>query len=808
MNKELYEKSKTEYQDNNEIEISIPQLLHIMKQRKIWAILFFGVAMIIAIIYLLVTDPTYSAKASAMVEPIKSSASVEDMLSVGTGTSKIDTEVQLITSNANLYSALQKLDLTKYKDPDGVLYSEKDFLTSITSGTFKKKVSVTTVTNTKIIEISVKDVNAKFCADYANAVLATYDEMLTTIAKDSKSSQVEFLETQIPETEALLKQASLKLSEYKENSGIDQMSQKNTLLTNRIAMFQLEIEPLKLQLLENKSLMDVLNPDGMLPSVETISSDPEISGSIEDYISNSQELILYNSVEDSSDKQARKFVLESAISSKSKTILNAVTAIVGMSESSYAKVVSDYLCVSAYIQAIENVIDIYNQELVDYPIMERTLLELQRNVQIYEQLLLSLRTLLEETKMIEAAVVGNVTIVDEATVPVSPIAPRKARILAIATLAGIVAGFGFGFVLELMDNSIRDEETARRVLGNDVPSLGWTPYVLVEKNDIDIPGLFVLNEPDSNIAEKFRMVANNILYSVPTKVQVLSINSINLSEGKTTTICNVAASYAMSGKKVLLIDGDFRHSSIESFFNLKKSKQGFVDIIIDDVPLENVVIKATDKIPNLDILPPGKGTINPNALYNSDKMDKLFEKLKTYYDHIIIDSPPLSYGSEFTHIARHLDGFVINIRAGVSLKGALANFVKDLSFINAPLLGFVYYGVISKNQSSYDSYGYYGTYGRYGYGKYGYSKYGYYSHKKETSIYKEALGSYKKHYETELEKRNKVREGVFEPKKAFSNGKMTVRKPSEKADSPNKESTEKQKTMDMLSEIEKLDERK
>ena len=801
---------------NQDQEISITQLLGIVKQRRVWIYVFFVLAVAAAFVYLHFTNPTYNASATALVEPISNATSIESLLTTSTSSSKIDTEVQLITSTTNLQNALDRLDLTKYTDPDGVKYSDRN----LKGASFSKKVSVKTVSSTKVISLTVEDGNPQFCADFANAILDAYTDMLTKIAKNSKSAQREFLEMQIPETEALLEEASLRLSDYKEQSGITQMTEKSKLLTAKIASFQLLTEPLKLQLIESENLMSGLNPDGKLPSLAEVSELPAIRKLTDEYIANNKELIMYQNVE-SSEGSSRIYVLENTLAAKEKEVLNAVTAHVGAENQAYAKALTDHICVTAAIDSIQSVISLFDEELADFPLMERKLLEYTRDVEIYQSLLLSLRQLLEETKMVEAAVVGNVNIIDSAVTPDHPVAPRKVMILAIAVVGGVVLGVLFGLFLEFTDDSIRSEDSVHQIFGRDLPSLGWTPYIKdIDKVGLEYPALFVLNDPEANVSERFRSIANNIVYSIPKKLQVLSINSSDMSEGKTTIICNVAASYALTGKKVLLIDGDFRKPAIEPFFNLKRSKVGFVDAVVKGLPLEQCIVRPVAKIPNLHLLPPGMGTRNPNALYNSEKFGEVLDKLKTVYDYIIIDCPPLSYGSEFTHLAKHLDGFVLNIRAGVSSKKALSSLAVDLEFIKAPLLGYIYYGVVAKNQSSYSHYGSYSSYGygkgHYGYG-YGYGRhYGYGYGSEHKTIYKEGSGSYRKLHIQELKRRKSVTYGKREPVLAFAEGAENAFVSTLKMEFGNEASqakakpvikpvsTAEQKTSDMLADIEKI----
>ena len=742
-------------------EISILQLLSIIRHRKIWVILWTILAVALAVAYLYVTVPTYEATSTALVDPISSNASsIESLLSTSTSSSNIATEVELVTSNKTLNNALALLDLNNYLDADGIPYSEKDWEKIDLS----KKVSVSTVNSTKVVSITVTDQNPQFCADYANAIAQSYTSLLTGIAKNSKSAQREFLEEQIPITEALLEEATDELAAYQETSGVIQMTEKSSILTKSIANYQMMTEPLKLQLIEDETIINTLYEqlEG-LPSLAEVSENAQIKELLEEYEANDTELVMYSSLDENANT-SRVYVLESAISAKEKSILEIVNSLGSTTSSTYSKAITDYLCVNSQISVLEKMEEMANEELSEYPQMERELDELKRDVEIYQSLSLKLREMLEEAKMLEAAVVGNVTVVDEATVPTVAVKPKKMMILAASVVVGAVIGVLFAFLLAMLDNTIQSEDDIKQIVGNSVPMLGWT-YYLKSMRSIkrEVPGLVVLNSPDSMFAERFVSIANNIVYSTPKKIQVLSINSTEMNEGKTSVVCNVAAAYAMAGKKVLIIDADFRKPAIEHFFNLIPSKLGLVDSVIANVPLEQCIIKAVKELPNLHILPPGRGTRNPNALYSSAEFAEVLRKLRKVYDYVLIDSPPLSYGSEFTNLAKNLDGFVLDVRAGVSTKNALYGFAQSLCFLQVPVLGYILYGVIPSNHSAHGI----GTSGYYGYG--GYSSYGknknYYYQKKSASdtLYEQGSGSYKRIYQNEL----KIREKHYAERKGF-----------------------------------------
>lgn len=257
---------------NNEDEISLLELWNIFKNRFVYFIVTLIIVIGVAFVYLQQTIPKYSSSVTVLVDPIESSSSLDDMLlsGVSSSSSKIQTEVELITSKRNIKNALASLDLTSYFNSYGESYDTFYKLASKSDS-----ISVTSVQDTNLVTILITDENPKFAADLANALSSSYDDLLTGIARTSKTTQREFLEKQIPLNEAELQVAADKLSDYKEKSGILQLTEKSSTLVAQIAYFDVKKEPLKLNKINNYEILknfddELATYSIVLPSVNSL----------------------------------------------------------------------------------------------------------------------------------------------------------------------------------------------------------------------------------------------------------------------------------------------------------------------------------------------------------------------------------------------------------------------------------------------------------------------------------------------------------------------------------------------------------
>lgn len=163
--------------NNQVVEISIGEILSILRERIYTIVLVTLLVVICGFLYCFYATPVYKSSISLYITPLKASSSVDDMVSDAFNSSssaKIETEMQLITSSTVLMNALDSLDLTKYVDRNGESYSTKIF----TPEGLANKVNVSSKNSTKLVVIQVTDPSAEFAADYANAIYDSYKDLL------------------------------------------------------------------------------------------------------------------------------------------------------------------------------------------------------------------------------------------------------------------------------------------------------------------------------------------------------------------------------------------------------------------------------------------------------------------------------------------------------------------------------------------------------------------------------------------------------------------------------------------------------
>ena len=208
----------------------------------------------------------------------------------------------------------------------------------------------------------------------------------------------------------------------------------------------------------------------------------------------------------------------------------------------------------------------------------------------------------------------------------------------------------------------------------------------------------------SAVAEAFRTVRTNISFSdVDNEVQTILFTSTKQNEGKSTVISNVAYSFSkLENCKVLLMDLDLRNPSVHKMFGVSNT-YGLMDNLKHNRPLEKCIHKIEE---NIHVLPTGAMPPNPSEILSSKKMAKFLEDIKSHYDYIFIDAPPVGVVSDATIISSNVDGVMYVVGAKETDLSHAQVAIDNLKKADANIIG----SVLNKyemNQSSYSYYGYY-----------------------------------------------------------------------------------------------------
>lgn len=308
------------------------------------------------------------------------------------------------------------------------------------------------------------------------------------------------------------------------------------------------------------------------------------------------------------------------------------------------------------------------------------------------------------------------------------VGPFMSRFLGIGALLGFVAFCGLAYLLELADRSYRNPDEIAVDLG--MPIIGHLPLATLSRADrIDEKvdsSIVTLHKNRSSLSEAFRGVRTAVFFGCQQgNVKVIQVTSPVPGDGKSTVAANMAVSMAQSGRRVCIIDCDFRRPRVAKIFGLKEDV-GLVQVIGGKVDLQDAIQETS--IENLYSVTCGRRPGNPAELLSSEQFAESIASLKEQFDFVIVDTPPILVVSDPANVAGLVDAVILTVRLRRNLKPIATRAAQMLHSINANMLGVVVNGIgVGGNGYGYGGYRYdnysggnSGGYGKSGYGGYGY----------------------------------------------------------------------------------------
>ena len=348
---------------------------------------------------------------------------------------------------------------------------------------------------------------------------------------------------------------------------------------------------------------------------------------------------------------------------------------------------------------------------------------LRRNVELNTELYVLLERQAAEVAIWEQTQSGFGRLLDYGVVPERPVKPRVPLIMIFGFLLGGIVGVGYVTARELSRTSITSVDELR---SKGLQILAVVPDLkeVIKKNFQGKPtqqvqgrnistDLITFLDPISPASESYRRLFNNILYSEPDKdYRTIIVTSAGQGEGKTTTLTNMAITMAETGKKVIILDCDFRRPKIHKTFGVSQDR-GVSDWLFSENTLDEVVKETV--VPGLEIITAGKKVLNPANLVQSKRIKELIEDLRDTYEYVLIDTPPYGIITDAAPLMRHSDGVVVVSRFGATRHSDVDHTIENLNNIRVNILGAVLTAYDpSKSTGSY----YYSEYYKYSYKNY------------------------------------------------------------------------------------------
>lgn len=373
--------------------------------------------------------------------------------------------------------------------------------------------------------------------------------------------------------------------------------------------------------------------------------------------------------------------------------------------------------VDRQIASLQGDLNKLNARIRELPDLEQDVVRLTRDVKVSTDLYTALLNNAQQLRMIRAGKVGNVRVVDTALPAERPLSPKAPMVFGVALLAGLVLGVIIAFVRNAMFGGLTDPDEIERYTG--LPVLATVPFSELQnrlwrrarRKNSRIPALLAQSNgstPPIESLRSFRTVLQVAMRDAPNNVVVFTGPIPGV--GKSFLSANFAFIQAAVGKRVLLIDADFRRGALNRYF-ATPAENGLFEVLAGAIPLASATRRNV--MNGVDFIPTGKVTFDPSELLASERFSACLRALADDYDMIIVDTAPVLSSSGAAVVGAHASTVMLVVRSGMNTVGEIREAAKRLEQVGAPLAGVVFNGL--KLQSP--RLGYRPKYGRYRYSR-------------------------------------------------------------------------------------------
>lgn len=692
--------------EEEEVEFDLFKYLGIIIHRKNVVLVATCLVTLFSIFQFLKSDKNYTSHARLLFKPAEKEMTGELVSSSTINRDKLfNTHLELLRSNTVL--AIVADNLGNRATPGQI----RSTLTIAQGMTNRDK--------NDIIEITYKNGNPELARDVINEVCKTYIDYRLEVNAQEVTRLLYKFDVQINKLQQELDAKEGDLRRFKESNRMVELSNEASLTTTKLSNMELALQETQLALIESKDKLTSLASQIGKQDLDIVQSmtysDPiknKLSALELEYNSlsaeNSPEHYMVKKIKQQIDKLKEAVADSISQEAASKTLVKNPLRQSLLQD--YVNLTIEQSALEAKRIALEKVIEGLNGDLLKLPAIEQKYAFLQRETEAILQTLRLLKTKYEEAKIKRDSQETDIKILELAELPRTATSTKKPISILLGLIIGLILGIAFAFLLEYLDQSVKDPMQIERVLG--LPLLGVVPLIETDTALIQKAG-----DLKKTILEPFRTLRANIKHLAATyKHKVFMICSAIKGEGKTTLAANLAITFALDGKKVIIVDADLRRSQLHTLFSIPK-ETGLADYLLEAKSISDI-IKPTI-YDNLRIITSGERPHNPAELIGTMRFDVLIHELRKQADIVLFDSPALLPVSDGLSMAPKMDGCIMAFRTMWTPLKAAKQAKEQIARVGAHIMGGIFNGVAQG--PGYYPY-YYSYYGYYSYNKYSYDE--------------------------------------------------------------------------------------
>jgi len=618
----------------------VTPILHLLLS-KTWLIVFFAVLSLLAAgIYLKRAPKLYQSRALVAVEDgTPRISNVQDFDAGNRGEQDINLDATLKTIEQELTSNTLLLEVVKANglDKDSSLAPPKKdgsaYTDSEIARRFTRRVKVAQRRGTRLVEIDVKDTDARRAQRLAEAVVKVFIDQ-----SFQKPDTSDHLRREADRLRVTLQNAEQAAQKYREDHGAVSLEYNQNIVVDKLKELNLKVTQAKSERLKAEAdvakikQVGLNNPEQLL-ALPSIAAVPLVA-------SLRQQL---------ADRESRYHAESQLIGIKqalNRAVIDNANTIVKWNESVKA---TEAMLTGALQEQEQKALEL-NKIAIPYNALVR---EVDADRALYE----SVVTRMKATDVAEGIWGKNIRVVETPLVAEKPVEPAPLKILLLSLLTGVAVGCALVIGIDMADGSIRTADQAERISG-------LTPLAIIPqskcKNRKREPVL--TSDPASYEAEAFRTLRTAVSFIDPyTDHKTLLFTSANPEDGKSFCSLNYSVALAQTGLRTLLIDADIRRPRLSRIALADQKAKGLTDCLTKQADVIDCC-KPTG-IENLSMLPAGQTRSRPSEIFASCDFASLLEELAPHFDRIVLDSAPINPVSDTQLVARHVQSICFVIRA-------------------------------------------------------------------------------------------------------------------------------------------------